>query len=69
MNDDNTNTNTYLLGTETKSHFLGFRIDLKDTIFDFVSPKQLFSLQILHAIVSRDELMNAGLSNVLEIFL
>lgn len=64
-----THTNTYFLGPKTESHFLAFWIDLKDTIFDFVSPQQLFSFQVFHAIVRRDELTNASLSNVLEIFL
>jgi hypothetical protein len=62
-------SNTYFLGTETESHFLIFRIDFKDAILDFISPKQLVSFQVFHAIVSRDELTNAGFANVLEILL
>ena len=42
---------------------------MKDTVFDFISPQQLVTFEILDAVVGRDELPNTGLSDVTQVLL
>ena len=53
-----------LLGTETEADLLVLLIENKHSVFDLISPEQLVTLEVLDAIVCRDELTDARLANV-----
>jgi hypothetical protein len=42
---------------------------VKDTIFNFISPKEVITLEIFDAIVSRDKLIDSSSTNVTKILL
>mmetsp|Transcript_6641 Transcript_6641/g.18553 ORF Transcript_6641/g.18553 Transcript_6641/m.18553 type:complete len:219 (+) Transcript_6641:2315-2971(+) len=53
-----------LLGTKTEADLLVLLVEDEHSVFDLISPEQLVALEVLDAIVRRDELTNARLADV-----
>jgi hypothetical protein len=60
---------TYILGTQTKSNFLFLGINLKDAVFDFISPKEFITFEVLDSVIRGYKLAHPRLSNVPQILL